>query len=64
MLAPRHTEVHPCLSAPHESLSHRLRRSDYEVRIGAFEGAVDLKLDSFREFPEAIKSLPEVSSRR
>ena len=34
-------------------------RNDYEVRIGSFEGAIDLGISSFREFPEAINSLPD-----
>lgn len=31
-------------------------RNDYEVSIGTFEGAVDPKTKSFREFPEYIKA--------
>lgn len=31
-------------------------RNDYEVAIGTFEGAVDPKTRSFREFPEYIKA--------
>ena len=31
-------------------------RNDYEVAIGTFEGAVDPKTKSFREFPEYIKA--------
>ncbi|MFP5453997.1 MAG: rhodanese-related sulfurtransferase, partial [Alphaproteobacteria bacterium] len=31
-------------------------RNDYEVAIGTFEGAVDPKTASFREFPEYIKA--------
>jgi UPF0176 protein len=31
-------------------------RNDYEVAIGTFEGAVDPKTTSFREFPEYIKA--------
>ncbi len=34
-------------------------RNDYEIELGTFKGAVDLKIDSFRDFPEAISSLPE-----
>ncbi|WP_110649918.1 rhodanese-related sulfurtransferase [Salinicola peritrichatus] len=30
-------------------------RNDYEVAIGSFEGAVDPKTKSFREFPEYVK---------
>lgn len=31
-------------------------RNDYEVAIGAFEGAIDPKTDSFREFPEWLQN--------
>lgn len=31
-------------------------RNDYEVAIGTFEGAIDPKTKSFREFPEYIKA--------
>ena len=31
-------------------------RNDYEVAIGTFEGAVDPRTKSFREFPEYVKS--------
>ncbi|MAH98225.1 MAG: sulfurtransferase [Euryarchaeota archaeon] len=34
-------------------------RNDYEIRIGSFEGAIDLGIPSFRDFPEALDSLPE-----
>jgi|TARA_B100001564_G_scaffold299066_1_gene265376 UPF0176 protein len=34
-------------------------RNDYETRIGSFEGAIDLDIQSFRNFPEAIETLPE-----
>ena len=34
-------------------------RNDYEIRIGSFEGAVDLGISSFRDFPRALESLPE-----
>ena len=34
-------------------------RNDYEVRIGSFEGAIDLGISSFREFPAAVNSLPD-----
>lgn len=34
-------------------------RNDYEVRLGTFEGAVDPHIDSFREFPRAVKKLPD-----
>ncbi len=32
-------------------------RNDYEVRMGTFRNAVDLKLSHFRDFPEAAQSL-------
>ena len=34
-------------------------RNEYETRVGAFENAIDLQLDTFRDFPEAVESLPE-----
>jgi|TARA_B100000959_G_scaffold102266_2_gene107881 predicted sulfurtransferase len=34
-------------------------RNDYETRIGSFEGALELGISSFRDFPNAIESLPE-----
>ena len=34
-------------------------RNDYETRIGSFEGALDLGISSFRDFPNAIDSIPE-----
>jgi len=34
-------------------------RNEYETRIGLFENAVDLQLDTFRDFPSAIETLPE-----
>ena len=34
-------------------------RNDYETRVGMFDGAVELDIASFREFPEAIGSLPD-----
>ena len=34
-------------------------RNEYETRVGLFENAVDLQLDTFRDFPNAIKQLPE-----
>jgi UPF0176 protein len=33
-------------------------RNDYEIRLGAFEQAVDMKLESFGEFPAAVAKLP------
>ena len=32
-------------------------RNEYEVRLGTFENAIDLNLDSFRDFPEQINKL-------
>ncbi len=34
-------------------------RNEYETRVGKFENAIDLNLDTFRDFPKAIESLPE-----
>ena len=34
-------------------------RNEYEVRLGTFENAIDLNLDSFRDFPTKINSLRE-----
>ena len=34
-------------------------RNDYETRVGMFDGAVELDIASFREFPEAIGGLPD-----
>ena len=34
-------------------------RNKYETRVGLFENAVDLQLDTFRDFPYAIEQLPE-----
>ena len=34
-------------------------RNEYETRVGIFENAVDLQLDTFRDFPDAIEQLPE-----
>ena len=34
-------------------------RNEYETRVGLFENAVDLQLDTFRDFPDAIEKLPE-----
>lgn len=33
-------------------------RNDYEVRLGTFEGATDLGIRHFRQFPDAISKLP------
>lgn len=34
-------------------------RNDYEIAAGTFENALDLKIKTFRVFPEEIKKLPE-----
>lgn len=34
-------------------------RNDYEVKMGTFKGAVPAKIDTFREFPNAVRELPE-----
>ena len=34
-------------------------RNEYEVRLGTFENAIDLNLDSFRDFPTKINDLRE-----
>ncbi len=34
-------------------------RNEYETRIGSFEGAVELGIGTFRNFPQAIGSLPD-----
>lgn len=34
-------------------------RNDYELELGHFEKAVDLKIKQFTEFPEAVAALPE-----
>tara|TARA_B100000900_G_scaffold107546_1_gene89505 strand:- start:1994 stop:2827 length:834 start_codon:yes stop_codon:yes gene_type:complete len=34
-------------------------RNDYETRVGLFENAIDLNLSTFRDFPNAILSLPD-----
>jgi len=34
-------------------------RNDYEVRLGTFDGAVPIRVDHFRTFPEAVDQLPE-----
>ncbi len=33
-------------------------RNDYEVELGTFDSAVDLKIHSFREFPQRVLDLP------
>ncbi len=34
-------------------------RNIYEMKIGTFEHAIDLNIESFRDFPKAIQELPE-----
>lgn len=34
-------------------------RNQYEIEMGKFKNAIDLKMDHFREFPESLKKLPE-----
>lgn len=34
-------------------------RNDYEVRLGTFKGAIDPRIDHFRQFPEVVRKLPE-----
>ena len=34
-------------------------RNDYEVRMGTFRGATTAGIDHFRDFPEAVRRLPE-----
>ncbi len=34
-------------------------RNDYEVKLGTFRGAVIPNINTFREFPEAVRRLPE-----
>lgn len=33
-------------------------RNDYEVEFGTFDGAINLGIESFREFPRAVSDLP------
>ena len=34
-------------------------RNDYEVKLGTFKGALKPNINTFREFPAAVRSLPE-----
>ena len=34
-------------------------RNDYEIALGKFEGAIDLNIKSFKDFPEAVKAMDE-----
>ena len=33
-------------------------RNDYEIGLGTFENAISVGIDHFRQFPDAVKSLP------
>ena len=35
-------------------------RNDYEVKLGTFKGAIIPNINTFREFPDAVRKLPEV----
>lgn len=39
-------------------------RNDYEVELGSFDNAVDLNLDHFRHFPDALDQLPEEAKEK
>lgn len=39
-------------------------RNDYEVEMGTFENAMDLNIESFRDFPNAITLLPEAMKKK
>ncbi len=34
-------------------------RNDYEIKMGTFRGAIPARVNHFRDFPEAIRKLPE-----
>tara|TARA_B100000131_G_scaffold105497_1_gene102364 strand:+ start:9065 stop:9913 length:849 start_codon:yes stop_codon:yes gene_type:complete len=34
-------------------------RNDYETRLGTFVGALDMKIPTFRDFPDALAKLPD-----
>lgn len=34
-------------------------RNDYEIRMGTFKGALPASIQHFRDFPEAVKKMPE-----
>jgi len=34
-------------------------RNDYEVKLGTFKGAVIPEIDTFRDFPKAVRGMPE-----
>ncbi len=39
-------------------------RNDYEIGLGTFENAISVGIDHFRQFPEAVKSLPSETRKR
>lgn len=39
-------------------------RNDYEIKLGTFAGAVDLRIGHFRDFPRAVRELPETMKRQ
>jgi RluA family pseudouridine synthase len=38
-------------------------RNDYEVKLGTFKGALTFKIDHFRQFPDAVRGLPETMKK-
>ena len=34
-------------------------RNDYEIKMGTFKGAIDPKIETFREFPNAVRELSD-----
>jgi UPF0176 protein len=39
-------------------------RNDYEYKIGRFKNAVNLKLDTFKDFPKAVKQLSKFKNKK
>ncbi len=39
-------------------------RNDYEYKIGKFRNAINLKLDTFRDFPKAVKQLSKFKNKK
>lgn len=39
-------------------------RNDYEVKLGTFQNALTVGIDQFREFPDAVKQLPDELKRQ
>ncbi len=39
-------------------------RNDYETDLGTFQGAIDLRLKTFRDFPKAAASLPDETKKK